>query len=255
MRYIKLEANKIVGGFMENRNVIKGQNVVIHETALIYPNVVLHDNVFIGPYCIIGEPTASYYKDPEHHVFKTTEIGTNSVIRSNSIIYEDVHIGENFQTGHHVTIRENSYIGNNCSVGTLSDIQDRVKIGNFVRLHSNVFLGQLTTIQDYAWLFPNVVVTNDKYPPLDNLKGCNIGEYAIICAGSILLPGVHVGNNALVAARAVVSKDVKDYSVVIGMPAKEKGLITDIRDEYNKPVYPWKDHLEEDRGYPWQRKR
>ena len=170
---------------MEERKSEK--NVQIHPTALIYPNVVLHENVFVGPYCIIGEPTGDYYKDPENHHFKVTEIGANSIIRSHSVIYEDVTIGENFQTGHHVTIREDSKIGKNCSVGTLSDIQGKVRIGDFVRIHSNVHIGQLTTIKDYVWIFPYTVVTNDLYPPMDKLSGCTIDEYEIVTTGTILL--------------------------------------------------------------------
>ncbi len=236
-------------------NIIKGKNVIVHPTAIIYPNVILHDNVFIGPYCIIGEPTSDYYKDPDNHVFKTTEIGENSIIRSNSIIYEDVHIGNNFQMGHHATIREQTVIGDNCSLGTLGDIQGKAKIGNFVRMHSNSHVGQFTTIKDYVWIFPYSITINDKYPPMDKLVGCTIEEYALITTGSIIMPGVKVGKNALVAPGCVVTKDVKDEMVVMGVPAKEKCSIRDIRDEEGNPVYPWKDYLKEDRGYPWQRKR
>lgn len=236
---------------MKNNQI--GKNVHIHPTALVYPNVVLKDNVFIGPYCIIGEPTGDYYKNPNNHESKVTEIGENSVIRSHSVIYEDVHVGDNFQTGHHVTIREDSIIGNNCSVGTLSDIQGKVRIGDFVRMHSNVHIGQLTNIKNYVWIFPYVVVTNDLYPPMDELTGCTIEEYAIVTTGSILLPGVNVGKNSLVAAGSVVSRDVNEEAVVMGVPAKERGNVRDIVKENGEHVYPWKEYLKEYRGYPWQK--
>lgn len=231
---------------------LKEKNIRVHPTAIIYPNVKLHENVVVGPYCILGEPTYDYYKNPDNHEFKTTEIGKNSIIRSNTIIYEGTTIGENFQTGHHVTIREDTNIGNNCSIGTLSDIQGKAKIGNFVRLHSNVHIGQLTEIEDYVWIFPYVVTTNDMYPPMDKLKGCKIKKYALVTTGSILLPGVEVGENTLVAAGAVVSKNVEDGKVVRGVPAKVTGDIENIKDEEGKQVYPWKEYLEEYRGYPWQ---
>ena len=227
------------------------KNIKVHPTAIIYPNVILHENVVVGPYCILGEPTYGYYKDSEHE-FQPTEIGANSILRSNTIIYEGVTIGENFQTGHHVTIREGTTMGNNCSVGTLCDIQGKAKIGNFVRMHSNVHIGQLTEIDDYVWLFPYVVTTNDMYPPMDNLKGCKIGKYALITTGSILLPGVEIGENTLVAAGSVVSKNVEAGKVVMGVPAKIKGNIEDITDEEGNKIYPWKETLKEFRGYPWQ---
>lgn len=230
---------------------MENNNVFIHPTAIIYPNVVLHDNTFIGPYCIIGEPTAGYYKDPNNYVFQTTEIGEGSVIRSNTIIYEGNKIGKNFQTGHHVTIREGITIGNNCSVGTLSDLQGKAKIGDFVRMHSNVHIGQGTEIDDFAWIYPYVVATNDKYPPLDTMEGCKIGKYAVVATGSILLPGVRIGDNSMVAAGAVVSKDVGEGRVVKGVPAKDICAIEDIKMN-GETIYPWKDHMTENRGYPWQ---
>lgn len=229
-----------------------GKNVFVHPTAIIYPNVILHDNVYIGPYCIVGEPTGSYYKDRDNHDFQITEIGENSILRSNVIVYEGSKIGKNFQTGHHVTVRENTIIGNNCSIGTLSDIQGKVNIGNFVRLHSNVHIGQFTTIKDYAWIFPYVVTTNDMFPPMDKLKGCTIEEYAIVATGSILIPGVIIGKNAFVAAGAIVSKDVAEERFVRGIPARDISSVRDIKDEFGNSVYPWKDYLEEFRGYPWQ---
>ena len=223
----------------------------IHPTAIVYPNVQLGNNVYVGTYCIIGEPTIDYYKDMEGHQFLPTIIGDNAILRSNTIIYEGNIIGNDFQTGHHVTIRENNIIGNNCSVGTLSDIKGKAKIGDFVRMHSNVHIGQCTEIDDYVWLFPYVVTTNDKYPPMDKLEGCKIGKYSLVTTGSIILPGVTIGENTMVAAGAVVSKDVPSGRVVRGVPAKDVCAIEDIKDG-QKDVYPWKDHLEEYRGYPWQ---
>ena len=233
-------------------NVKIHKNVKIGPYCIIYPNVEIGENTFIGPYCIIGEPCGSYYKE-DNHEFCKTRIGKNSIIRSNTIIYEGNDIGEDFNTGHHVTIREFTKIGKKCSVGTLSDIQGKAEIGNYVRMHSNVHIGQFTKVKDYVWLFPYVIATNDMYPPMDKLKGCTINEYAIVTTGTILLPGVDVGENSLVAAGAVVSKDVKDETVVMGVPAKERCNVRDIRDEDGNQVYPWKEYLKEDRGYPWQK--
>lgn len=229
------------------------KNVFIHPSAIIYPNVILDDDVYVGPNCIIGEPTSSYYKseNKSEYEFMKTEIGEGSILRAGTIIYEGTKIGKNFQTGHNVTIREKTIIGDNCSVGTLGDVQKECNLGDFVRLHSNVFLGEYTKINNYVWLFPHVVVTNDKYPPMDNLTPCVIDEYAIVAAGAILLPGVKIGKNSLVAAGSIVSKDVEDYHFVKGTPSKDCGRVENIKDN-GKDVYPWKDHLNEYRGYPWQ---
>jgi len=233
-------------------NVVLGDNVTIGKGALIYPNVVIGDNVFIGAYCIIGEPTMGYYKNTSNHIFAMTKVGKNSIIRANTTIYENVIIGESFQTGHHVTIRENTKIGKNCSVGTLSDLQGDIEIGDFVRLHSNVHIGQLTKIDDYVWIYPYVVTTNDPYPPMGNLVGSHICQFAQIATGATILPGKTIGENALVGAGSLVTKDVPPEIVVVGVPAKERGSVKDIKDDAGNNVYPWKDYLKQNRGYPWQ---
>lgn len=236
--------------------VTLGYNVLIGYGSIIYPNVFIGDNSIIGPYCTIGEPNASFYDENsacvEKHNFKRTIIGSNSLIRSHSIIYEDVEVGDGFQCGHRVTIRERSTLGINCSVGTLSDIQGMVTIGNYVRLHSNVHIGQLSIIEDYVWIYPYVVLTNDPHPPVYNPKGVRIKEYAVIATSSVILPGIVVGKNALVGAHSVVTKDVADEMLVVGNPAKVRGNVRDIRDDSGNEIYPWKDHLKEYRGYPWQ---
>ena len=230
------------------------KNTRIHPTAIIYPNVVLNDNVTIGPNCIIGEPTSSYYKDPDNHDFKKTEIGKNSIIRANTIIYEGCTIGDDFQTGSNVNIRENTTIGKNCSVGTASNLNGNIKIGDYTRIHTDVFIGEETIIGNYVWIMPKVTITNDKYPPMDDIKGVKVGDYAVVCANAVLLPGVIIGENSLVSAGAVVSKDVSKEKLVRGVPAREIGSVTDIKDKDGNQMYPWRDFLKEYRGYPWQDK-
>jgi len=228
-----------------------GDNVTIGKCALIYPNAVIGDDVFIGPYCIIGEPGYNYYSSDEYSLVPTI-IGSGSIIRSHSVIYEDVAIGHSLQTGHHVTIREETRIGDSCSIGTLTDLQGKLKIGNYVRLHSNVHIGQLTIIDDYVWIYPYTVTTNDQFPPIGNLVGSHICQFAQIGAGAVILPGKTIGANSLVGAGSVVTKDVAPETLVVGSPAKAKCSVRDIRNEEGNFVYPWKDFLTQHRGYPWQ---
>lgn len=246
------------GNYLKYNNVSIGHNVVIGQGSIIYPNVEIGDHTVIGPYCTIGEPTAAFYKENaacvEKHRFKKTYIGPDSVVRSYSIIYEDVKIGAGFQSGHRVTIREKTFIGIKSSVGTLSDIQGEVSVGDYVRLHSNAHIGQHSVIENYAWIYPYVVLTNDPHPPVYNPQGVTIKKYAVVSTSSVIMPGVVVGENALVGAHSVVTKDVADETLVVGNPAKVICSVRDIRDADGRQVYPWKDHLREYRGYPWQKK-
>ncbi|MCL2336171.1 MAG: N-acetyltransferase [Firmicutes bacterium] len=228
-------------------------NAYIGEGTIIYPNVNIADGCHIGSHCIIGEPSASYYERPSDYEFKETFIGNGSIIRSHSIIYAGVEIGDNFQSGHRITIRELSKIGKDCSVGTLSDLQGKLVIGNHVRLHSNVHIGQMSIIDDYVWIYPYVVLTNAPYPPMGELKGVTVKQFAQVCTSAVILPGLTIGENALIGAGAVVTKDVLSERVVLGNPGKDICSVRDLRNEKGKQIYPWKDFLSVYRGYPWQK--
>ena len=236
-------------------DVILGDNVVIGDDCYIDHNCIIRDNVeigansIIGAGSIIGEYLSDFYDDKQNkeHPLK---IGENAIIRSGSIIYGDSKIGDNFQTGHRVTIREKSDIGNNVRIGTQSDIQGNCVIEDYVSLHSDVFVAMYSHIKKYAWIFPHVVLTNDKTPPSDKLEGVTIEQYVCVAANSTVISGVKVGKNALVGAGSVVTKDVEEEMCVVGNPAKEVCKVTDIKNkETGESNYPWPKHF--DRGMPW----
>lgn len=246
---------KIGNGVTLGHNVIIeddvqiGSNVFIDSNTIIRRGVQLGDNAFIGSNCIIGEYWMDYCIDHQPHIHPLT-IGEDALIRSGSIIYAGSEIGKGFQTGHQVTIREKAHIGDHVSIGTLSDIQGNCHIGNYVRLHSNVHIGQLSVIDDFVWIFPYVVLTNDPTPPSNNFVGVHVHSFAIVATGAIIMPGIEIGQDALVAASAMVNKPVEPYAVVGGNPAKP---FSDVRKIMNKitgePVYPWRHHF--DHYMPW----
>lgn len=230
-------------------NVVIGDNVYIDNNSIIRSNVVIGDGSSVGANCIIGEYLMDFYQDRGCHIHPLT-IGKNALIRSGSIIYAGSQIGNDFQTGHQVVIREKTNIGCHVSIGTLSDIQGNCEIGNYVRLHSNVHIGQLSKVNDFVWIFPYVVLTNDPTPPSENFVGVHINSFAIVATAAIIMPGVEIGQDSLVGAGAVVTKTVQPYAVVAGNPAKP---ISDVRKIKSKitgePVYPWRYHFK--RMMPW----
>lgn len=191
---------------------------MISENAKVYPNVKLGKNVIIEDFCIIGIP-------PVGQSPKETVIGDNSIIRAHTIIYSGNTIGENFQTGNKVNIREENLIGDNVSIGTMSIIEHHVKIEDGVRIHSQAFIPEYCVLQKGCWIGPNVVLTNAKYPNSPTtkaeLKGVLLKPNCRIGANATILPGLEIGNKALVGAGSVVCKDVKDSEIVVGSPAKK----------------------------------
>lgn len=169
-------------------------------------------------------PSENFKINQERLDLPLTTVGSNSNIRSGSIIYCGSSIGDNFVTGHNVLIREKNLIGDNVSIGSGSIIEHSIVIGDNVRLHSSCFIPEFTIIEDGAWIGPCVTLTNSKYPnqtwSKDKLQACKISRGAIIGANVTILPGVVIGENCLVGAGSVVTKSVPSGKVVFGVPAK-----------------------------------
>jgi len=228
-----------------------GRNVKIGDNYIIYDHVEIGDNSIICNDCVIGEPINDYYTD-ENYRNPKTKIGQNALIRSHCILYAGSSFGDNLSCGHRVTIRENVSTGIHFSVGTLSDIQGYVTFGNYCRLHSNVHIGQQSTIGNFVFLYPYVVFTNDPHPPSNICKGPTIGDYTQIAVHSVILPMVRIGKNCLVGANSTVNKNFEDELVIVGAPAKAICSIREIRSKERESVshYPWMNNFE--RGMPWK---
>jgi acetyltransferase-like isoleucine patch superfamily enzyme len=197
----------------------------------IYPGVQLGQDCQIGDGAIVGLP----FGDTEHE----TRIGDGAIIRSHTVIYAGNVIGRGFRTGHGVLIREENEIGDDVSIGSHSIVEHHVLLARKVRIHSGAFVPEYSVLEEGAWIGPHVVLTNAPYPLSKNvkatLKGPRVLAGAKIGANATLLPGVVIGRHVLVGAGAVVTRDVPDFMVVAGNPAK---VINDVRklSSYNESL-------------------
>ena len=163
----------------------------------------IHDTVLLG----LGEGGA-------------VAIGENALIRSGTVIYSGVKIGKNLRTGHNVLVRENTEIGDDVLVGTNSVIDGDCRIGNDVSIQTNVYVTKGTIVESGSFFGPCAATLNDKYMRYGaELKAPVIKKGARIGANSTILPGVVIGENAVVGAGSVVTRDVKPGDVVVGNPA------------------------------------
>ena len=228
-----------------------GRSVTVGPFCVVHARVVVGDGSFVDSHTILGAPTAGFYDDPATYVPEPCRIGAGAVVRSHTVIYAGVEIGERFECGHRVTIREGTRIGEAVRVGTNSDLQGNSTIGRYARLHSNVFVAQGSTVEEFVWLLPNVFLANDPHPPSDTCTiGPTIRRFAVISAGASVFPAVEIGEGALVGAMALVRHDVPAHSVVVGVPGKVVGSTADVvcHEGRLERVYPWWTHYR--RGYP-----
>ncbi len=230
-----------------SESAIIGINVRIGDNTVIYDNVRIGDNTTISNDCVIGEPTAEYYSSEEYENV-VTEIGSNALIRSHTIIYAGSCIGNQFETGHRVTIREASIIGNGCRVGTLSDLQGYLKIGDNCNLHSSVHICQKSELGNHVFLYPFSVLTNDKYPPTMQVAGPYIGDYTQVGVHSAIIGNIKIGSHCLIGANSTVTKNFDPFSFVIGSPARLKSDVRELKSDKGVQLYPWKNRF--DQGIP-----
>jgi len=144
-------------------------------------------------------------------------------------IIKGVKIGENTRIYDQVNLYK-CKIGKNCKIDAYVYIEEGVEIGDNVKIRAFTFIPEGVKIEDDVYIGPRVTFTNDKYPrtrgrwrPLKTL----VKEGASIGAGSIILPGLTIGKYALIGAGSIVSKDVEDYAIALGTPAKTIGYVTD----------------------------
>jgi len=179
-------------------------------------------DVLTGEECTIDDGATVGYGSFD----EPTRIGHDGTIRAGTIIYGDVTIGDGFSTGHDALIREGTTIGDDVLVGTKTVIDGRTQIGSHVSLQTGVYIPTQTLVGDNVFIGPNAVLTNDEYPVRteSDLVGPRIEGGASIGANATLLPGVTIGEDAFVAAGAVVTQDVPPGTLAVGTPATVEPL-------------------------------
>jgi len=132
-------------------------------------------------------------------------------------------IGRNTRVWQYVVILRDAVIGDDCNICSHSFIENDVLIGNRVTVKCGVMVWDGVTIEDDVFVGPNVTFTNDKFPRSKDYKEPEktlVKRNASIGANAAILSGIEIGENAMVAAGAVVTKNVPPNAVVAGNPAK-----------------------------------
>lgn len=126
-------------------------------------------------------------------------------------------------------ILKGAVVGSNCNINCHTFIENDVVIGNNVTVKSGVYLWDGITVEDYVFIGPNVTFTNDKVPRSKqyptSFDRTVLRQGASIGAGATVLGGVEIGRYALIGAGSLVTKDVPDFALVYGSPAKVQGWV------------------------------
>jgi acetyltransferase-like isoleucine patch superfamily enzyme len=128
-------------------------------------------------------------------------------------------------------VRERTVIGEASAIGAATNVDNDVTIGARVKIQTGCYITAFTTIEDDVFVAPCVTTTNDntmgRHGPDFELRGALLRRACRVGAGSILLPGIEVGEEAFVAAGALVTRDVPPRTLVMGVPAKPVREVAD----------------------------
>lgn len=145
--------------------------------------------------------------------------------RSKYSVFRDVEIGEGTVIHDQVNLFK-CKIGKNCKIDAFVYVEEGVVIGDNCKIRPFVFIPTGVTVEDNVFVGPNVSFTNDKYPRVKGewkLLRTRIKKGASIGANSVILPGITIGEDALVGAGSVVTEDVPNRAIVAGNPARIVG--------------------------------
>lgn len=209
-------------------NVFIGKNVIVGNNVTIYPHVSIGNNTRIFDNTVIGRPPISTGNTtrPVDSSFHPLTIGDDCVIGANSVLYTNTKIGKNVLIGDLARIREGCDISDMVVIGGGVQMMYNVKIGARTRIIDGSIITGNMVIEEDVFIGPGVNTINDdnvylaryKIEPL-RIYGPVVRRFALIGTGATLSSGIEIGEGAIVAPNAMVTKDVKSWTVVAGIPA------------------------------------
>ena len=203
-----------------------GGNVVIHEGTQVGGEVQIQDGAVLGKPLALGPRSVA-----AHDPLAPAQIGAGAKVCAGAVIVAGAQIGAGAVSGDQAHVRERAIVGEGSVVGRGSAVDNDVTIGARVRIQTGCYITAYSTIEDDVFVAPGVTLTNDdtmgRHGSGHELRGATLRRACRVGGGAVLVPGVEVGEEAFVAAGAVVVGDVPARAVVMGVPAREVRRVGD----------------------------
>ncbi|MBS1869863.1 MAG: N-acetyltransferase [Actinobacteria bacterium] len=199
-------------------DVTFGAHVVVHGDVEIGDGVTIEDGVVLGKRPRLAPGSAAAGDVPP------LAIGAGAKVCCGAIVFAGAQVGAGAIVGDQAFVRERATVGERSVVGRGSTVDNDVVVGARVKLQTNVYLTAFSVVEDDVFVGPCATTTNDdamgRLAAGTPLRGATLRRACRIGGGVVLTPGVEVGEEAFVAAGAVVTRDVPARAVVMGVPAR-----------------------------------
>jgi acetyltransferase-like isoleucine patch superfamily enzyme len=212
-------------GLLLGGDVRIGEGVRFGAYVVVHPGTVIGDGCEIQDGAILGKPPKlSRHSSAPREAPPPLVLHAGAVVCARAIVLAGADVGEGAILGDQSFVRERSRIGAGSVIGRGSAVDNDVIVGARVRVQTDVYLTAFTEIEDAVFVGPGVCTTNDdtmaRHAPDYALRGARLRRACRVGGGAVLCPGVEVGEEAFVAAGAVVVRDVPPRAVVMGVPAR-----------------------------------
>jgi UDP-2-acetamido-3-amino-2,3-dideoxy-glucuronate N-acetyltransferase len=203
-------------------NCVLGHHVVLRAGTKLGNNVRVDDNTVIGKQPLRSK--RSIFKSDK--TYEPAKIGDDCLIGAQVVIYTGCEISNGVLLADSAAVREDVKIGEFTIIGRSCTVENFTTIGKKCKLETNSYITAYSTIEDYCFIAPGVVTTNDNYlgrteERFKHFKGVTLRKGSRVGGGAVILPGIEIGEDALIAAGAVVTKNVPAKKIYLGSPAKE----------------------------------
>ena len=205
-------------GVRVGEGVSFGSYVVVHDGTVIGDGCSLEDHAVLGK-----RPRLARHSKAKGEVGPLV-LGAGVSVGAGAVVFAGASIGAEAILGDQSYVRERASIGERSVIGRGSVVDNDVTVGVRVRMQTNVYVTAFSTVEDDVFLGPGVTTTNDdtmgRHGPERPARGATLRRACRVGAGAVLTPGVEIGEEAFVAAGAVVTHDVPPRAVVMGVPAR-----------------------------------
>jgi acetyltransferase-like isoleucine patch superfamily enzyme len=228
---VRADGPRAVGPLL-GEGVVVGEGVTFGAYVVVHAGTVIGDGCSIEDHAVLGKAPRLARHSTAGGEVPALRLGAGASVGAGAVVFAGASVGPEAILGDQTFVRERTSIGAGSVIGRGSVVDNDVVVGARVRVQTNVYVTAFTLIEDDVFVGPGVLTTNDdtmaRHGDETPVKGPRLRRACRVGGAAVLTPAVEIGEEAFVAAGAVVTRDVPARAVVMGVPAR---VVREVGDE------------------------